>query len=150
MPRITTSPAPRHRYYAVPCFRAPEPERPDVEHFFARWCAALASGDAGAVADQYCDTAVLLPTATGTPRVGRAAIRDYFTHFPANRPQGRLVERHAQLGWDMAVDLGTYVFAFADGREVAARYTFVWRPVAGRWRITHHHSSAMPERFCEF
>jgi hypothetical protein len=22
--------------------------------------------------------------------------------------------------------------------------------LAGRWRITHHHSSAMPEQFCEF
>ena len=60
------------------------------------------------------------------------------------------IERHTQTGWDMNVDTGSYAFRVADGRDVAAHYTFVYRPVTGCWRITHHHPSAMPERFCEF
>jgi hypothetical protein len=53
------------------------------------------------------------------------------------------------FGWDMAVDMGTYSFVFADGRKVTARYTFVYRPRAGEWLITHHHSSVLPEQFCK-
>lgn len=152
MPKITASPFTRQSRAREesPCFPLRAPNVPDAARLFDDWNAALQTGNADAVAALYCPQAVLLPTADDDVRVGHAAIHDYFVHFLAARPQGRVLERHTQTGWDMVVDMGSYAFLFADGRDVAARYTFVYRPVAGRWRITHHHSSAMPERFCDF
>lgn len=139
----------RHAH-ATPCFPRTAPDVPDPAALFDAWNAALSTQDAAAVTRLYAPDAVLLPTADDDVRVGHAAIRDYFVHFLARRPAGRVTERHTQTGWDMQVDMGSYVFRFADGSEVAARYTFVWRPLAGCWRITHHHSSALPERYCGF
>lgn len=152
MARITSSPFSRQARIReeTPCFPLRAPDVPNAALLFDAWIAALQSGAPDALTALYCPQAVLLPTAADDARVGHARIHDYFVHFMASRPQARILERHTQTGWDMIVDMGSYAFSFADGRDVAARYTFVYRPVAGRWRITHHHSSAMPERFCEF
>lgn len=145
MPIITVS-QPRPRATGA----LPAPALPDPAHLFAAWNEALRRRDAEAVTRLYSADAVLLPTADDDVRVGQAAIRDYFVHFLARGPRGRLLQRHTQLGWDMLVDMGSYAFDFADGSAVGARYTFVWRPLAGGWRITHHHSSVLPERYCGF
>jgi hypothetical protein len=45
------------------------------------------------------------------------------------------------------VDAGLYTFTFgATGQVVHARYTFTYRWEGGKWLITSHHSSAMPEQ----
>lgn len=147
MPIITSS---FHSRAARDSFSQRAPHVPDAARLFDDWNQALQTGDPDGIVQRYCSQAVLLPTADDDVRVGHAAIRDYFVHFMAGRPQGRILERHTQTGWDMLVDMGSYAFRFADGRDVAARYTFVYRPVAGCWRITHHHSSAMPEQYCDF
>ena len=147
MPNITSSFHPRASRDHMPQHA---PGVPDAARLFNDWNLALQSGNPDAIVPLYCTQAVLLPTADDDVRVGHARIRDYFEHFMAGGPQGRILERHTQTGWDMLVDMGSYVFRFADGRDVTARYTFVYRPVAGRWRITHHHSSAMPEQYCGF
>ena len=40
---------------------------------------------------------------------------------------------------------GIYEFAFADGSKVQGRYSFVYVFENGEWKISHHHSSIMPE-----
>jgi uncharacterized protein (TIGR02246 family) len=149
MAHITSSFHPRQAH-AAPTATPHAPLVPDAIRLFDDWNQALHSGNPDAIVQLYCPEAVLLPTADDDVRVGHARIRDYFVHFMAGAPQGRILERHTQTGWDMLVDMGSYAFRFADGRDVVARYTFVYRPVAGRWRITHHHSSAMPEQYCGF
>lgn len=121
----------------------------DVDALFKRWDAALHTRNVDAVVACYSHDAVLLPTVADEPHVGHQAIAEYFKHFLAGSPRGTVTERHVQVGWDMAVDMGTYAFVFADGRKVTARYTFVYRPRAGQWLITHHHSSVLPEQFCK-
>ncbi|HAS1524431.1 TPA: DUF4440 domain-containing protein, partial [Enterobacter hormaechei] len=39
----------------------------------------------------------------------------------------------------------TYTFTFADKSTVSARYTFTYAWDGKEWKISTHHSSAMPE-----
>ena len=49
---------------------------------------------------------------------------------------------------DVGINSGVYTFDIVkDGepQKVQARYSFVYRLINGDWKITEHHSSAMPE-----
>jgi len=47
---------------------------------------------------------------------------------------------------DWCQDVGIYEFAFgATGDKVKGRYSFVYVWEDGEWKISHHHSSVMPE-----
>jgi len=41
--------------------------------------------------------------------------------------------------------IGIYEFTFEDGSKVKARYSFVYAFEDGKWMISHHHSSLMPQ-----
>jgi uncharacterized protein (TIGR02246 family) len=124
------------------CAKADERE---VAALFDLWNATLSIGEPAAVSALYAAGAVLLPTLSNQPRVTREEKEDYFRMFLALRPSGTIEFRRIRIDCDTAVDAGIYRFAFADGRNVRARYTFVYGREGGRWRITSHHSSAMPE-----
>lgn len=121
----------------------------EVETWFDGWNLALASLDPERVATRYWDDAVLLATVSNRPRTDHESIRDYFVHFLENHPRGRIDTRTVRVSCNVAVDAGTYSFSLMDAggavREVAARFTFVYTFRDGEWRISHHHSSAMPE-----
>jgi len=116
---------------------------------FDDWNFALSSLDASLVVQRYWPNAVLLPTLSNTPRTSSAMIDDYFEHFLAKRPRGRIDTRTIQSGCNLAMDVGTYSFSLMDDKgmtsEVAARYTFIYQYRAAARKILHHHSSAMPE-----
>jgi uncharacterized protein (TIGR02246 family) len=120
-----------------------------VAALFDDWNFALSSLEASQVVQRYWPNAVLLPTVSNTPRTNAAMIGDYFEHFLARRPRGRVDTRTIQGGCNMAMDAGTYTFSLMDDKgvtsEVAARYTFIYQYRDGGWKILHHHSSAMPE-----
>jgi uncharacterized protein (TIGR02246 family) len=120
-----------------------------VAALFDDWNFALSSLEASQVVQRYWPNAVLLPTVSNTPRTNAAMIGDYFEHFIAKRPRGRIDTRTIQGGCNLAIDMGTYTFSLMDDKgvtsEVAARYTFVYQYRDGAWKILHHHSSAMPE-----
>ena len=119
-------------------------DAPAVAELFDRWNGALRSGDPAQVSALYSADALLLPTLSNEPRTTPAGIRDYFTGFLAGGPQGHIDSRSLQLGCNEAMAAGTYSFRFADGRQVRARYTFVYVFSDGRWQIQHNHSSLMP------
>lgn len=49
---------------------------------------------------------------------------------------------------DWCQDNGIYEFTMgATGDKVKGRYTFVYVYEDGEWKISHHHSSVMPEAF---
>lgn len=116
-----------------------------IAGLFERWNASLATGSPERVAANYAPDAVLLPTVTNEPRTSPAEIRDYFVKFLKSKPQGTIDKRIIKIGCNVAQDVGTYTFRFADGNTVKARYTYVYEWKDGQWWIAHHHSSAMPE-----
>ena len=125
------------------CRRASEQE---IAALFDRWNASLQTGDAHQVVANYATRSILLPTVSNVPRLTPADKEDYFKHFLQSRPSGVIDLRFVDIACDTAVDAGLYTFTFgATGQVVHARYTFTYRWEGGKWLITSHHSSAMPE-----
>jgi uncharacterized protein (TIGR02246 family) len=118
----------------------------EVRSLFSLWNNALATLDADAVAKRYSKEAVLLPTVSDTPRTDYDLIKSYFETFLKMKPQGEIVSGDIKIGNNWAQDAGIYEFTMgADGSKVKARYSFVYVFEDGEWKISHHHSSFMPE-----
>ena len=118
----------------------------EVRSLFGLWNNALASLDSSKVADRYSKEAVLLPTVSDTPRTNKALITDYFDNFLKKKPQGKILESNVLIGTNWCQDTGIYEFTMgADGTSVKGRYSFVYVYEDGQWKISHHHSSVMPE-----
>lgn len=118
----------------------------EVRALFDKWNSALATLDSTKVAARYAKNAVLLPTVSDTPRTSAALIKDYFDAFLLKKPQGKITEGNIIIGANWAQDAGIYEFTMgADGSKVKARYSFVYVFEDGEWKISHHHSSVMPE-----
>lgn len=116
-----------------------------IEGLFDRWNASLKTGDAKTVSDNYLSDAVLLPTVSNHVRLTDAERVDYFEHFLQKKPTGKIDSRTIRLGCNKAIDTGVYTFTFADKSTVTARYTFTYAWDGKDWKISSHHSSAMPE-----
>ncbi len=117
-----------------------------IAALFDRWNQSLQSGDPAAVAANYAEDAVLLPTLSNIPRWTRKERIDYFVDFLKIGPSGRIDSRRIHIDGDMAVDSGIYTFNFANtGHSATARYTFVYRREGNQWLIISHHSSLLPE-----
>lgn len=107
---------------------------------------ALVSLDPDQVTKLYSKNAVLLPTVSDRPRHTYDGIRDYFVHFLFKYPEGEILESHITAGDDWCKNVGTYQFRMAlTGEVVMARYSFAYIYEDGEWKISHHHSSMMPE-----
>lgn len=118
----------------------------DIAGLFDRWNSALQSGDPMMVAATYAPGSVLLPTVSNTVRLTPEQKTQYFEHFLADQPQGKIDSRVIQTACNSAVDAGLYTFDFAkSGKSVQARYTFTYGWDGAQWLITSHHSSVMPE-----
>lgn len=120
-------------------------DRAQIEALFDKWNDDLQTGDARKVTDNYLSDAILLPTVSNKVRLTEAERIDYFEHFLAKKPVGKIDSRTIRLGCNKAVDTGTYTFSFKDKSTVSARYTFTYAWVGNEWKISTHHSSVMPE-----
>lgn len=119
----------------------------EVRQLFQLWNDALLTGDSDAVARRYAKNAVLLPTVSDIPRTTYAGIKDYFDNFLKLKPEGKIIESYVSVGENYCKDVGIYEFKKGtDGSVVRARYSFVYVPEDGEWKISHHHSSLMPEK----
>eukprot|EP00980_Cylindrotheca_fusiformis_P000807 scaffold197_cov129-Cylindrotheca_fusiformis.AAC.4 len=118
----------------------------EVRQLFSLWSDALGTLDPDVVTRRYSSDAVLLPTLSNKPRTDYESIKDYFVTFLANKPQGRILESHITLGDLWCSDVGIYKFTMGTtGESVKARYSFIYGYEDGEWKISHHHSSKMPE-----
>jgi len=131
--------------FAVAPVACEKVEQSTIEHLFDKWNASLQSGDAKKVSENYLSDAVLLPTVSNKVRLTDEERIDYFKHFLEKKPVGKIDSRTIRLGCNKAVDSGTYTFTFADKTTVSARYTFTYSWTGNEWKISSHHSSAMPE-----
>jgi len=137
--------------YVVPAFAqttqvcaATDTEK--VAGLFDRCNDSLKTLSPDAVAKNYAEDAVLLPTLSNKPRFTENERKDYFVHFLEGKPVGKIDKRVIKLGCNDAIDTGLYTFTFGDGHTVHARYTFTYVLRNGQWLISSHHSSAMPEK----
>lgn len=120
----------------------------EVRALFQLWNNALATGDSRLVASRYAvnSGAVLLPTVSDVPRTDFASIKDYFDAFLLKEPQGEILSGDIRIGDGWAQDCGIYEFTFgATGDKVKGRYSYIYVYENNQWKISHHHSSVMPE-----
>ena len=117
----------------------------DITTLFETWNSALQTGDPKQVAALYAADAILLPTVSNQVRHNHEEIEDYFVHFLAKGPSGKIDEANVRIFGDLSINSGVYTFTFADGAVVTARFTYVYRQGEDGWKIIEHHSSAMPE-----
>ena len=114
----------------------------------AAWVEAFNSRDPARISALYDPEAVLTDASESQPRVGAAAIADYYKNA-AQRPTQRVAlgERSIRLYGDTAIDAGTCsFFEMRDGNATMtpARYTLVYRNRGGKWLIVDHHASPVP------
>lgn len=119
--------------------------RGDINSLFDEWNGALQTGNPKNVASLYEANAILLPTVSNKVRHNHEEIEDYFVHFLAKGPQGKIDEANVRVFSDIAINSGMYTFSFKDQSSVQARFTFVYRWNGQRWMIVEHHSSMLPE-----
>ena len=117
----------------------------DILSLFEQWNNALQTGEPKNVAALYAEDAILLPTVSNKVRHNHAEIEDYFVHFLAKGPQGKIDEANVRIFGELAINSGVYTFTFKDGAVVQARFTYVYKQDGEGWKIIEHHSSAMPE-----
>jgi uncharacterized protein (TIGR02246 family) len=119
-----------------------------ISGLFDKWNNALQTGDPDQVVACYAKDAILLPTVSNQVRHNHAEIRDYFVHFLAKKPNGRIDEGNIRIFGDLAINSGLYTFALTrDGQtsDVGARFTYVYQKQGEDWLIIEHHSSVLPE-----
>jgi uncharacterized protein (TIGR02246 family) len=118
-----------------------------VVSLFDRWNASLETKDPHKVFENYAPSSVLLPTLSNKLRFTAVEKEDYFEHFLANGPSGKIDQRFIKLGCNVAPDAGIYTFSFSKtGAVVKARYSYTYEYANGQWLISSHHSSVMPEK----
>ena len=117
----------------------------EITALFDAWNNALQTGDPKKVAALYETNGILLPTVSNKVRHNHEEIEDYFVHFCAKGPMGKIDEANVRTFGQIAINSGIYTFTFKDGAVVQARFTFVYRWNGERWKIIEHHSSQMPE-----
>ena len=117
----------------------------EIISLFDEWNNALQTGEPKKVAALYESDGILLPTVSNKVRHNHEEIEDYFVHFLAKGPQGKIDEANVRIFDQLATNSGVYTFTFKDGAVVQARFTFVYRWNGQRWMIIEHHSSQMPE-----
>jgi uncharacterized protein (TIGR02246 family) len=129
---------------SVQCAPADEQTITDL---FDRWSGALDTRRAAIIAGHYHDDGVLVPPISGEIRNGQTEIARYFESFLKRNPQVSVEQRSIRLDCNHATDTGVYTYVLDhDGQTttVKARYSFVYAFRNGEWRISSHHSSAMP------
>lgn len=117
----------------------------EIAALFDDWNNALQTGDPKKVAALYETNGILLPTVSNKVRHNPVEVEDYFVHFCAKGPVGKIDESNIRIYGQIAFNSGVYTFTFKDGSSVQGRYTFAYRWNGERWMIIEHHSSVMPE-----
>ena len=116
-----------------------------IAALFDKWNSALQTGDPRKVAALYESNGVLLPTVSNRVCHNHEEIEEYFVHFLAKGPVGKIDEANVRTFDQIAINSGVYTFTFNDGAVVQARFTFVYRWNGERWMIVEHHSSQIPD-----
>eukprot|EP00291_Cryptomonas_curvata_P019599 CAMPEP_0172172560 /NCGR_PEP_ID=MMETSP1050-20130122/12518_1 /TAXON_ID=233186 /ORGANISM="Cryptomonas curvata, Strain CCAP979/52" /LENGTH=251 /DNA_ID=CAMNT_0012844121 /DNA_START=59 /DNA_END=810 /DNA_ORIENTATION=- len=116
---------------------------------FKSWNDALKAKDYEKASALYCTTDLtFLPTVSPDFIRDAPSTKRYFQDFVKRLPDGKITDDSVQfLSADSYLHTGMYTFMTGpddDRTPVSARFTYMWRKSDGRWKIIHHHSSAVP------
>lgn len=122
----------------------------EITALLDRWQAAVANGDADAIAEFYADDAILLPAMSEAPRNGKAAIRAYFAEFVGRHPLPTTTMRSVMVGCGMASEMGAARYRLTGARKgtrtfIGGRYSTVLTESEGRWLIVQQNLSLIPQ-----
>ncbi len=115
-----------------------------------RWNSALKAKCYDQVAALYSTQDLsFLPTVSSKFIRDSSSTKEYFMGFLKKLPEGNIDADTVQnYGNDAYLHSGMYTFMVGpeDNRSpVQARFSYMWRRINGEWKITHHHSSALPD-----
>ena len=128
----------------------------DATANFKTWNDVLKTKNADGVAALYYSTKPgfsFLPTVSPLHTKDLEGTKAYFVEFVKKNPDGMVTDESVQQLTPMSdasaayLHSGLYTFmtGYADARvPVSARFSYVWQKVGVDWKITHHHSSALP------
>lgn len=126
------------------------PTTQQISSLFNEWNSALKAKDLNKIVSLYSNNAVLLPTLSNLPHIGRTAIRPYFIEFLKKNPIATVNSEVIKTGCNWASFSGVYTFKVLDDKgkmsKVKARFSYVYEKIDGAWLIVSHHSSLMPEK----
>ena len=133
---------------AAPAAAADSPSKDPIAAATAAWVEAFNSRDAARLSALYDADAVLTDASESGPRVGAAAIAQYYKDV-ARRPTQRVAlgERSTRRFGDTAIDSGTLTyFEMRDGTATTTpgRYSVTYQNRGGKWLIVDHHTSSAP------
>jgi uncharacterized protein (TIGR02246 family) len=122
---------------------------PLAQENFQRWNNALKAKNYEKVAALYStEDLSFLPTVSPEFIRDPEKTKEYFMEFLKKLPEGTITSDNVQrYGDDAYLHTGMYTFMVGpeDNRSpVEARFSYMWRKIDGEWKITHHHSSAVP------
>ena len=102
----------------------------EISDLFETWNRALQTGNPDNVVACYAENAILLPTVSAKVRHNHEEIRDYFVHFLAKKPYGKITEQNIRIYGNIAINSGLYTFTLTESgvaTDVAARFTFAYQ-----------------------
>lgn len=115
----------------------------------AAWVEAFNSRDAARISALYDAEAVLTDAGEPRPRIGAAAIAEYYRNAAKRSTQRvALGERKVRLLGDTAIDSGTLTyFEMRDGRATTTpgRYSLTYQRRGGKWLVVDHQTSLTPQ-----
>ena len=116
----------------------------------AAWVEAFNSRDPARMSSLYDADAVLSDASEARPRMGSAAIGDYYKTVAKRTTQRvALGERNLRVLGDTAIDSGTLTFfEMRDGNATTTpgRYSFTYQKRGGKWVIVDHQTSVAAAR----
>ena len=110
------------------------------------WGNAVAKRDKAAVLKMYANSSTLWPTLSNQLRQTELEKGQYFDNFLL-KITGDVSWDHCkfqQINNDNCIMSGTYTFRLTTG-VTQARFTYALVKQNDEWKISHHHSSLMPE-----
>jgi uncharacterized protein (TIGR02246 family) len=120
----------------------------EISEAFARWRAAVQSGNPKKVVALYKEGATLLATLEKKPIRSKKEKLKYFTKLCSNpNLEVIVIEEHIKvLDGNHAIINGLYAFQYGTEtiKRIDARFNFVFEKDKDQWLIIDHHSSTLP------
>ena len=128
-------------------------EKLRVKSVYHRWVDTILNplDGADAVTSLYADDAILFPTLSSKPHMGKEMIHSYFVFFLTLKDlkvDTKFVI--TKVYGDLAMNAGYLEISHKDGENrklIKARFNFWYQKVDEQWKIIFHQSSILPNDF---